>query len=499
MKRVVFILTLAFVSMCAISTAKAQNVDIQKANEVGVVIEQIADEAQVVEEIAVIGENIVSTVEASDCNSVGSKKVEATSFLHKEFSKDSSIFGYKVGVTALTLGKVIMILIALFFFYLAIVNRFEPLLLLPLAFGILIANIPGANLSAYDYFTTSDPITGESVERLGLLHFLYGGIINVIYPPMIFLCIGSMTDFGPLIANPRTAFIGLGGQLGIFVAFGGAFFLLGTGTVGPDGSMVFPPLTSLIHYFDPSFAGFNLGEAASIGIIGSSDGPTSIFAASMMAPQILSTVAIAAFSYMALVPFIQPPIMKLLTTDKERVVVMPEPSKVTKTQKIVFPIILTVIVLLLVPAAGTLVGMFMLGNLIRESGVTGRYLDTLQNAFLNILTLLVAISIGSSARADYFLTTTTIIVVVLGLIAFAFGTVGGVMIAKLLYITTGGKVNPLIGNSGVSAMPMAARISQKMGQHYNSQNHLLMHAMGPIVSSTVFSAIVAGLFIAIAN
>ena len=483
MKRVVFILTLAFVSMCAISTVKAQ-ITVNQETYVydDNVAQQIADEAQVVgvaaieEEIAVATQLIESETPAV------------------ETSKKST--GYQTGLASLIKepGRILMILIALFFFYLAIVNRFEPLLLLPLAFGILIANIPGANLSAYDYFTTSDPITGEPVTRLGLLHFLYGGIINVIYPPMIFLCIGSMTDFGPLIANPRTALIGLGGQLGIFVAFGGAFFLLGT-----DTGHGLPWFTSIIHSFDPNFVGFNLGEAASIGIIGSSDGPTSIFAASMMAPQILSTVAIAAFSYMALVPFIQPPIMKLLTTDKERTVVMPEPSKVTKTQKIIFPIALTVIVLLLVPAAGTLIGMFMLGNLIRESGVTGRYLDTLQNAFLNILTLLVAMSIGASARADYFLTTTTIIVVILGLIAFAFGTVGGVLIAKLLYYTTGGKVNPLIGNSGVSAMPMAARISQKMGQQYNSQNHLLMHAMGPIVSSTIFSAVIAGIFIGTLN
>jgi oxaloacetate decarboxylase beta subunit len=216
----------------------------------------------------------------------------------------------------------------------------------------------------------------------------------------------------------------------------------------------------------------------------------------MMAPQILSTVAIAAFSYMALVPFIQPPIMRMLTTPKERVAVMPEPSKVTKTQKIIFPVILAIIVLLLVPAAGTLIGMFMLGNLLRESGVTGRYLGTLQNGFLNILTLVVAVCIGASATADRFLTSTTLIIIFLGLVAFSFGTIGGILIAKLLYRITGGKVNPLIGNSGVSAMPMAARISQKLGQEYNKQNHLLMHAMGPIVSSTIGSAIIAGLFIA---
>jgi len=391
--------------------------------------------------------------------------------------------GYQTGLTTIHYTQIIMIFLGLFFAYLSIVKKYEPLLLLPLAFGIIIANIPGANLSAYDFFVSSDPTTMEPVMRPGLLNFLYSGILYVIYPPMIFLCIGSMTDFGPLIANPRTALIGLGGQVGIFIAFVGAFFLLGQGAW----------LTSII----PGFDGFSAGQAASIGIIGSSDGPTSIFAASRMAPEILSTVAIAAFSYMALVPFIQPPIMKWLTTDKERKVVMPAPKNVSKKQKIVFPIAITLIVLLLVPAAGTLVGMFMLGNLIRESGVTGRYIETLQNALLNILTLLVALSIGSSARADYFLTTTTLIVIFLGLIAFAFGTVGGVLIAKLLYYTTGGKVNPLIGNSGVSAMPMAARISQKMGQKYNSHNHLLMHAMGPIVSSTILSAVVAGIFIAL--
>ena len=390
---------------------------------------------------------------------------------------------YTTGITSIKVGQIIMICLGLFFAYLSIVRKYEPLLLLPLAFGIIVANIPGANLSAYDVFVSSDPTTGISVERPGLLHFLYNGILYVIYPPMIFLCIGSMTDFGPLIASPKTALIGLGGQLGIFIAFVGALFLLGEGSW----------LTSII----PGFDGFTAGQAASIGIIGSSDGPTSIFAASRMAPEILSTVAIAAFSYMALVPFIQPPIMRLLTTPKERVVVMPRAKNVTQKQKILFPLVITIVTLMLVPAAGALVGMFMLGNLIRESGVTGRYLETLQNAMLNILTLLVAISIGSSATAEYFLTPKTLVVIVLGLLAFVFGTVGGILIAKLLYKVTGGKVNPLIGNSGVSAMPMAARISQKMGQKYNSQNHLLMHAMGPIVSSTIASAIVAGIFIAI--
>jgi len=377
--------------------------------------------------------------------------------------------GYQTGLLTISIPQIIMIGLGLFFAYLSIVKKYEPLLLLPLAFGILLANIPGANLSAYD--------------QNGLLHFLYQGITRVLYPPMIFLCIGSMTDFGPLIANPKIALIGLGGQLGIFVAFGGALLL---------GNWLAP----FIQSFDPSFVGFGLNEAASIAIIGSSDGPTSIFAASRLAPDLLPTIAIAAFSYMALVPFIQPPLMKLLTTKKERAVVMPRTKNVTRKQKIIFSILVTIFVLLLVPAAGALVGMLMLGNLIRESGVTERYLETLQKGFLNLLTLLVAVSIGSSATADKFLTTTTLFVIFLGLMAFVFGTVGGILIAKLLYKLTGGKVNPLIGNSGVSAMPMAARISQKMGQKYNSQNHLLMHAMGPIVSSTILSAIVAGIFIA---
>ena len=373
---------------------------------------------------------------------------------------------YNTGLVTITLGQIIMILLALFFAYLAIGKKYEPLLLLPLAFGILLANMPGANLSAYD--------------EGGLMQFLYQGIIYVIYPPMIFLCIGSMTDFGPLIASPKTVLIGLGGQLGIFTAFGLALLI---------GKRLSP--------FISGFEGFTHSEAAAIGIIGSSDGPTAIFAASQLAPDLLPTIAIAAFSYMALVPFIQPPIMRLLTNAKERAVVMPAPKNVTKTQKILFPIIMAIIVLLLVPAAGVLIGMFMLGNLIKESGVAGRYMDTLHGPLLNVLTLLVAISIGSSASADRFLTPTTLIVVFLGLLAFAFGTFGGVLIAKLLHKTSGGKVNPLIGNAGVSAMPMAARISQKLGQEYNPQNHLLMHAMGPLVSSTILSAIVAGIFIAL--
>ena len=371
---------------------------------------------------------------------------------------------YVTGLSSISIPQIIMILLGLFLAYLSISKKYEPLLLMPLAFGILLANIPGANLSAYD--------------EGGLMNFLYQGITRVIYPPMIFLCIGAMTDFGPLIASPKTALIGLGGQLGIFVAFGGAILI---------GNWLVPVI--------PGFDGFGLHEAASIAIIGSSDGPTSIFTSIRLAPDLLPTIAIAAFSYMALLPFIQPPIMRALTTEKERVAVMPRAKNVTRKQKIIFPIAITILVLLLVPAAGALIGMLMLGNLIRESGVTGRYVETLERGLLNLLTLLVAVSIGASATAEHFLTPQTLIVIFLGLIAFTFGTVGGILIAKLLYKITGGKINPLIGNSGVSAMPMAARISQKLGLQYNSQNHLLMHAMGPIVSSTIASAIVAGIFI----
>lgn len=356
--------------------------------------------------------------------------------------------------------QIIMVLIALLLAYMAIGKKYEPLLLLPLAFGMLIANVPAAGLSTYD--------------EGGLIYYLYKGIELGIYPPMIFLCIGAMTDFGPLIASPKSALIGIGGQLGIFAATLGAYF---------------------IGKFIPGVANFTLKEAAAIGMIGSSDGPTSIYTAGILAPNLLPVITIAAYSYMALVPLIQPPIAKALTTDKERLVVMGQPKKVTKKQKLIFAFGVTIATLVLVPEAGGLIAMLMLGNLIKESGVTDRYVRTLQNHLLNILTLLIGISIGATATADRILNTSTLLIICLGLFAFSFGTVGGVLIAKLLCKLTGGKVNPLIGNSGVSAMPMAARVSQKLGQEYNPQNHLLMHAMGPIVSSTIGSAVISGIFI----
>lgn len=372
-----------------------------------------------------------------------------------EFLSDFSLLGMGI-------PEIVMVCLSLLLAYLAIYKKYEPLLLLPLAFGMMIANVPLAGLSSYD--------------EGGLIYYLYKGIELGIYPPMIFLCIGAMTDFGPLIASPKSAFIGIGGQLGILVATVGAFYL----------SRIIPGL-------DP----FTIKEAASVGIIGSSDGPTSIYTASVLAPHLLPVITIAAYSYMALVPLIQPPIMRALTTKKERVVEMPPTRDVSKRKKIFFAFGLTLATLILVPEAGTLIAMLMLGNIIKESGVTERYIRTLQNHLLNVLTLLIGISIGATATAERILNFNTLIIIILGLTAFAFGTIGGILIAKLLNKLTGGKVNPLIGNSGVSAMPMAARVSQTMGQTYNPNNYLLMHAMGPIVASTIGSAVVAGIFIRI--
>lgn len=364
------------------------------------------------------------------------------------------------GLVQITPQQVVMLGIALLLMYLSIFKKYEPLLLLPLAFGMFIANIPLAGLSVYD--------SGS------LLHHLYQGISLGIYPPLIFLCIGAMTDFGPLISNPKTALIGLGGQLGIFVALGGALLL---GQALP----FIPP--------------FSVQEAAAIGVIGSSDGPTSIYTAERLAPHLLPVISIAAYSYMSLVPLIQPPIMRAMTTPKEREVVMPAYHKVSKTKKILFPVLVTLATLLLVPTAGPLVAMLMLGNLIRESGVAERLVKALQGDLLSILTMLIGVSIGATATAERVLNVETVLIILLGLAAFAFGTVGGISIAKILCKVTGGKINPLIGNAGVSAMPMAARVSQKVGQEYKPGNHLLMHAMGPIVSSTIGSAVIAGIFI----
>ena len=366
------------------------------------------------------------------------------------------------------IGTPLMIVIACVLLYLAIVKKFEPLLLLPIAFGVLLTNMPmfqnsGAILMHNEFFT--DPaylIDGHlDIQRIfaegGLLDLLYLGVKLGIYPPLIFLGIGIMTDFGPLIANPKSILLGAAAQFGVFITFLGALAL---------GAAI------------PAI-GFGVEQAASIGIIGGADGPTAIYVTKTLAPELLPAIAIAAYSYMALIPVIQPPIMKGLTTKKERSIVMEQLRPVSKRERILFPIIVTIVVALIVPDAVALVGMLMLGNLIKESGVADRLAKTAQNGLMNVITIFLGLTVGATAKAETFLTPATLGIVALGLIAFCFSTAGGLLLGKLMCKLTHGKVNPLIGSAGVSAVPMAARVSQVVGQEENPSNFLLMHAMGP--------------------
>ena len=366
----------------------------------------------------------------------------------------------------ITSGKWIMILVACFFLYLAIHKQYEPLLLLPIAFGMLITNLPGAEMYHTELFEGGHVHWENFSATAGLIDYLYLGVKLGIYPPLIFLAVGAMTDFGPLIANPKSLLLGAAAQLGIFTAFFGA----------------------LIFGMTPE-------QAASVGIIGGADGPTAILVTSKLAPELLGPIAVAAYSYMALVPVIQPPIMKLLTTKKERQVVMAQLRTVSKTEKVCFPIIVTVFVSLLLPSAAPLISMLMLGNLLKESGVVERLVKTASNELCNIITIFLGISVGATATAEVFLNAQTLTIVAMGLCAFALGTAGGVLLGKLMYLLTGGKVNPLIGSAGVSAVPMAARVSQKVGQAENPKNFLLMHAMGPNVAGVIGSAVAAGVFL----
>ncbi|MGI6730514.1 MAG: sodium ion-translocating decarboxylase subunit beta [Anaerovoracaceae bacterium] len=373
-----------------------------------------------------------------------------------------------MGLTNMDGKSLIMILVALLFLYLAIRRGFEPLLLVPIAFGMLLSNLPlsgmfDATVTAFDAFM--DPSKTETSG--GLLYQFYSFNKLGIFPPLIFMGIGAMTDFGPLIANPKSLMLGAAAQFGIFTTFLGAVL----------------------------FFGFTAQEAASIGIIGGADGPTAIFITTQLAPHLLGAVAVAAYSYMALVPVIQPPIMKALTTKKERMIKMEQLRKVSQREKILFPIFVTVIVVLILPAASSLVGMLMLGNLFKESGVTARLADTASNAFINIVTILLGISVGASAQGPTFLVIDTIQIIVLGIVAFGIGTAAGVLLGKLMNALTGGKINPLIGSAGVSAVPMAARVSQKVGQAENPTNFLLMHAMGPNVAGVIGSAVAAGVML----
>lgn len=376
----------------------------------------------------------------------------------------------KSGFFTLSGGQALMILVSFVLMYLAIAKGFEPLLLLPIAFGMFLTNIPGAGLYHAEIFinATSHIDWAMLANTGGLLDYLYLGVKLGIYPPLIFLGVGCMTDFGPLIANPKSFLLGAAAQLGIFLAFIGALVL-----------------------------GFTPSEAGSIGIIGGADGPTAIFTTTQLAPHLLGSIAIAAYSYMALVPIIQPPIMKLLTTKKQRAVRMEQLRVVSKTEKLVFPILVTLVVSFLVPDTAPLIGMLMLGNLFKESGVTDRLNKTAQNELMNIVTIFLGVTVGATANASSFLTTETLGIIVLGLCAFAFGTAGGVLLGDLMYVLSGGKINPLIGSAGVSAVPMAARVSQKVGQSENPTNFLLMHAMGPNVAGVIGSAVAAGVLLSV--
>lgn len=394
------------------------------------------------------------------------------------------------GLTVLNWQNYIMIGVSIVLLYLAIKKQYEPLLLLPIAFGMLLVNLypgimaapatdmiplneylqshPGTDISSIQYqITTLNGVQYVDYPTYGgLLWYLYQGVKLGIYPPLIFLGIGCMTDFGPLISNPKSLILGAAAQIGIFVTFTGAIFL-----------------------------GFTEAESGAIGIIGGADGPTAIFVTTKLAPHLLGSIAIAAYSYMALVPIIQPPIMKALTTRKERSVVMEQLRPVSKLEKIMFPVIVVILIAIFLPDAAPLVGMLMLGNLFKESGVVERIAKTAQNELMNIITIFLGTTVGATASGQNFLTLATLKIIALGLIAFCMGTAFGVLFGKIMYKATGGKVNPLIGSAGVSAVPMAARVAQKVGQQENPGNFLLMHAMGPNVAGVIGSAVAAGVLL----
>ncbi len=371
-----------------------------------------------------------------------------------------------MGLSQGTWQNYVMLAISFVLMFLAIVKRFEPMLLLPIAFGMFLINIPGAEKVLWGTYT-DEAHTYDLVENRGLLWYLYYGVDKVIYPPLIFLGIGAMTDFGPLIANPKSMLIGAGAQLGIFIALFGAMLL-----------------------------GFNGAEAAAIAIIGGADGPTAIYVAKKLAEHLLPMIAIAAYSYMALIPVIQKPIMRLLTTKKERMIRMKPLRQVTKVEKIIFPIAITLVVGIILPDAIPLLGMLMLGNLFRESGVVERLSSQAQNGLMNTVTIFLGIAVGCKARGDIFLTVETLEIILIGVVAFYCGTIGGLLTAKVMCKLTKGQINPLIGSAGVSAVPMAARISEDVGREYDPSNHLLMHAMGPNVAGVIGSALAAGILLA---
>ncbi len=385
------------------------------------------------------------------------------------FWQSTGIYRIFTNADAMWWQTVVMLAIVAILVYLAIVKRFEPLLLLPIAVGMLLTNLPGGELFHSEFFITSGSVDYLNVlQHGGLLDILYIGVKTGLYPALIFIGIGAMTDFTPLISNPKSLLIGAGAQLGVFVAFAGALL-----------SGVFTP-----------------EQAAAIGMIGGADGPTAITVTKTLAPELLGAIAIAAYSYMALIPMIQPPLMRLLTTESERKIKMTELRPVSQTEKVLFPILVIAVVGLLVPDALVLIGCLMFGNLLNVCGVTGRLSQTVQNGLMNTVTVFLGLSVGATAVAENFLKGETILIILLGLCAFLISTVGGLLTAKLMCKLTGGKINPLIGSAGVSAVPMAARVAQKEGQKADPSNFLLMHAMGPNVAGVIGSAVAAGVLLA---
>ena len=427
---------------------------------------QDATEETVAAEVVAVAEEAVEAVAevAPAVEAVAAEVVEE----NIDLGETMISFFNGMGLTAMVEDPryLIMVIIACVLFYLAIVKQFEPLLLLPIAFGMLLTNLPGAGLFHAELFEGGHVHWADMANGAGLLDFLYLGVKLGIYPCLIFIGVGSMTDFGPLLANPKSLLLGAAAQVGIFAAFFGARLL-----------------------------GFDAAEAASIGIIGGADGPTAIFLTSRLAPHLLGPIAVAAYSYMALVPVIQPPIMKLLTTKEERMIEMKQVRSVSKKEKIIFPIMVTIIISLLLPDAAALIGCLMLGNLMKECGVVDRLTKTVQNELMNICTIFLGITVGATATAGTFLSWGTLGILAMGITAFALGSAGGVLLAKFMNLFLKNKINPLIGSAGVSAVPMAARVSQIVGQEANPTNYLLMHAMGPNVAGVSGSAVAAGILL----
>ena len=461
-----FSLLLSAVMLSVAMPAMAQD---EAAAEAQAEIEAIAETAEA-EAIAVVDEGAEAAVAAAVQGTQG----RDNSSIDEEFSVGNAIskFVDQAGFNGFLKGDnwkcAVMLLISFLLLYLAIVKQFEPLLLMPIAFGMLLTNLPGAGMFHSEFFAGGHVHWGDfALGSAGLLDYLYLGVKLGIYPCLIFVGVGAMTDFAPLIANPKSLLLGAAAQIGIFATFLGALAL-----------------------------GFNYWESGSIGIIGGADGPTAIYLTSKLAPHLLGPIAVAAYSYMALVPVIQPPIMKLLTTEKERKIEMKQLRSVSQREKIVFPIVITVIIALLLPSAAPLIGCLMLGNLMKECGVTERLSKTVQNELMNIVTIFLGISVGATATAEAFLNWQTLGILTLGIVAFSFGSASGVILAKTMNLFTKEKINPLIGSAGVSAVPMAARVSQSVGQKYNPGNFLLMHAMGPNVAGVIGSAVAAGILLA---